>query len=72
MEMESKPSIKQNGEKGKSLPNGEEEFEEIKFKKSSNEMANQILKYNPIDPINDLYRKVIEALRFEEEEKDGQ
>ena len=72
MEMESKPSIKQNGEKGKSLPNGEEEFEEIKFKKSSNEMANQILKYNPIDPINDLYRKVIEALRFEEEEKEIQ
>jgi len=72
MELESKPGSKQNGIKEKTPLKGEEEFEEIKFKKSSNEIMNQILKYNPIDPLNDLYRKIIDALRFTEEEKELQ
>ena len=72
MELESKPGTKQNGMKAETPVKGEEGYEEIKFKKSSNEAMNQILKYNPIDPINDLYRKVIDALRFTEEEKELQ
>lgn len=50
-------------------PKGEEE---LHFQKQSNEMMNQILKLNPIDPINDVYRKFIDLMNLEEQEQELQ
>ncbi|MFX1396173.1 MAG: hypothetical protein ACFFAS_03915 [Promethearchaeota archaeon] len=45
---------------------------EIHFKNPINEFINQILKYNPIDPLHTLYRKFIELLNLTEQEKELQ
>ncbi|MFX1236110.1 MAG: lysophospholipid acyltransferase family protein [Promethearchaeota archaeon] len=45
---------------------------ELHFEKPTNEIVNQILKYNPIDPLNVLYRRFIELLNFKEQEKELQ
>ncbi len=62
--------------KSKSLLQWEQEekpsADELHFEKPSNEIVNQILKYNPIDPLNALYRKFIKLMNFEEQEQELQ
>ncbi len=48
------------------------EDEELHFKKRSNELMNNIFKYNPIDPLNDIYRNFIRLMDLEEQEQELQ
>ncbi|MBY8981471.1 MAG: hypothetical protein KGD57_00860 [Candidatus Lokiarchaeota archaeon] len=58
----------------KSIAEHEEEEQEsvskeIKWKKSHQKLLYKILKYNPIDPINDFYHKIIEYFGYVEKEQ---
>lgn len=50
----------------------EEKREELKYEKRSYNMFYKILKRNPLDAINDVYRKVIDKLNLEEIEQEWQ
>lgn len=47
----------------------ESKSEELKWKKSHQNTLYKILKYNPIDPINDIYHKIIDLLDLTEKEQ---
>ncbi len=46
-----------------------EHKEVIEWKKPHQDLLYKILKYNPIDPLNDLYHKMIDYFGFTEKEK---
>jgi len=46
----------------------EKEQEELDFGKTHQNATYKVLKYNPIDPLNDIYRKAIETLSLEDVE----
>jgi hypothetical protein len=46
----------------------EKEQEELDFGKRHQNWTYKLLKYNPIDPLNDLYRQAIERLGLEDVE----
>ena len=47
----------------------EQKSEELKWKKPHQNMLYKILKYNPIDPLNDLYHKILDQLGWSETEQ---
>ena len=50
----------------------EQREEDLKFKKRSHNLFYKVLKRNPLDAINDIYRNVIDKLNLEEIEQEWQ